>query len=247
MSTEKIACYDVSAGKNAKIAAIMTLVFTGLTILGTILSIATRPKYNDVNQGAEEPSGIGAMFGLIFVLITVVGCMITPNIMAHQSLNGKKEYCITVWFGCFLTIAVLITISIVGSFVQIGQPYKNYCAVGTDTCTAQFKYQDTCNHTAPTQRGPPGTTEYVQVSKKYCDSKGTDFPGSWYSDGVIHVVTAFNFILSNAVTFYICWYKKQEFKVGGVTDANVTTATASIVMTPPTLVQATIVTATIVK
>ena len=77
-----------------------------------------------------------------------------------------------------------------------------------ELCADQFKFQDTCNHTTENPMGRPGATAYVKVSKKYCDSKGMDYPGAWYEQIVSHIMTALLFVLSNAVTFYICWYKK---------------------------------------
>jgi hypothetical protein len=233
-----------SAGKNAKISAIMTLAFTGLCLLNVIFTMAAQKPYDAINQAAEEPNPTFAIVGLVFLLITVGGCVIAPNAIAHQSLNGKKECCIMPWFGCFLLIAIVVSFPIVGSIVRAGQPYKSYCAVGTDTCTNQFKFQDTCNHTTENPMGRPGATAYVKVSKKYCDSKGMDYPGAWYEQIVSHIMTALLFVLSNAVTFYICWYKKNEFNpTAGTVQPQTTVVTAQIVsMTPPAaLVQATIV------
>ena len=214
----------------------MTLAFTGLCLLNVIFTMASQKPYNAINQAAEEPNSMFALFGWLFLLITIGGCIIAPNAIAHQSLNGKKECCIMPWFGCFLVIAILISFPIVGSIARAGQPYKSYCAVGTDICADQFKFQDTCNHTTEIDGA-------VKVSKKYCDSKGMDYPGAWYEQIVSHIMTALLFVLSNAVTFYICWYKKKEFNPSaGTVQPQTTVVTAQIVSTTqPALVQATIV------
>jgi hypothetical protein len=198
----------------------MTLAFTGLCLLNVIFSMASQKPYDAINQAAEEPDPTFAIFGLVFLLITVGGCIIAPNAIAHQSLNGKKQCCIMPWFGCFLLIAIVVSFPIVGSIVRAGQPYKSYCAVGTDICTDQFKFQDTCNHTTENPMGRPGATAYVKVSKKYCDSKGMDYPGAWYEQIVSHIMTALLFVLSNAVTFYICWYKKGATADDGCDGSN---------------------------
>ena len=235
MASQKIACYDVSAGKNAKISAIMTIGITGLYVFNIIFGMIGMTPYNGINELAEPATGIAALIPLIILVVFVIGgCVITPNIMAYKALNGKSQCCITAWAWCYLVMAVFVTIGIVGTFSRLGQPYMNFCAVGETTCTAQFKFQDSCNHTANGQ-WPGAPPQNIRVTKKYCDSKGTDFQGSWYAGGVSHVFTALLFITTNAITFYICWYKKQEFKVVGGAEVTMVT-TATIVSTPVTIV-----------
>ena len=246
---QKLACFDISAGKNAKISAMMTLAHSGIVILGAILAVAAGTQYNSINQLAVEQTGPFAIIPIITLLLAIFGCGLSPNIIAYYALNKKSMNCIWIWFICYLVIAIFVTMGLVGTIVRAGSTYNLFCDVEGGTCAEQFKYQTTCNHTAssPFGRGAPPVN--VKVSKAYCDSKGMDYQGAWYGEIFSHVVSAFVFLLSNVVTFYICWYKKNEFQgpTGAATQGTATivttTATATIVMAPvvqPVIVQAVI-------
>ena len=248
---EKIACYDVSIigeknRKNAKIAVIMTLSVTGIVVLSLILASASAPPADEINQFAKPPAGFFALLPLLIGVLNLVLCGITPPVIAHFALNKKKEACFSAWFWCYLVMAVFITIGLVGTIARAGSVYRGYCSV----CTEQFKYSDTCNHTAPNPWSDTAPGQNVKVSKKYCDSKGMDYEGAWYSEYLSPIFAALLFILTNAVTFYICWAKKDiEGGVGAKNDGGVVTTVATVQIVQPTIVTATaqIVQPTIVK
>ena len=258
---EKIACYDVSIigeknRKNAKIAVIMTLSVTGIVVLALVLASASAPPADEINQFAKPPAGFFALLPLLIGVLNLVLCGITPPVIAHFALNKKKEACFSAWFWCYLVMAVFITIGLVGTIARAGSVYRGYCDVvpadskETSVCTEQFKYSDTCNHTAPNPWSPTAPGQNVKVSKKYCDSKGMDYEGAWYSEYLSPIFAALLFILTNAVTFYICWAKKDiEGGVGAKNDGGVVTTVATVQIVQPTIVTATaqIVQPTIVK
>jgi len=259
--SEKIACYDVSSigeknRKNAKIAVIMTLSVTGLIVLQIVLASAGATPVDGINQLAIPRAGFLAILPLLFGLITLVLCGITPPVMAHFALNKKKVACFSAWFWCYLVMAVFITIALVGTIARAGSMYRGFCDVmpadskETSVCTEQFKYSDTCNHTAPNPFSPQAPGQTVRVSKKYCDSKGMDYEGAWYTEIIMPIFSALLFILTNAVTFYICWAKKDiEGGAGAKNDGGVVTTVATVQIVQPTIVTATvqIVQPTIVK
>jgi hypothetical protein len=217
-------------------------------IFNTILAFAGASPYNAVNQLAEKPTGIFALLPLLIGLVLGVGgCAVTPPVMAYLGLNQKKPLCISAWVWCYIVIAVVITIGLVGTIVRAGGTYTNFCDIvpegeGTSICEKQFKYQDTCNHTAPNPFSAQAPPVNVRVTKKYCDSKGMDYEGAWFSEIVSHIFQAIFFILTNAVTWWICMAKKDIEGAAGQTNGGVivTTTTATVVtVATPQIVQMT--------